>query len=338
MPEPEPTAPSVFVTGGSGFVGSAVVERLIRADRRVTALARSDESALRLEEMGADVVRGDVLDAPDDLARKMSGAGVVFHIAGLNGFCLRDPAPLYRINVLGSRNVVLAAHEAGVRKVVHTSSGAAIGEAKGTIGTEHSPHRGYWLSNYERSKYESERAVFKVARDSGVEAISVNPSSVQGPGRTTGTAKLILAYANGRLRTAVETTMSVVDIADCAEAHLLAEARGEPGQRYLVSGASMRVSDATEIMARVTGIRIRPRMLPPVAAHAGATAAELGGLLRGRRPSVCREMMVTLLHGHRYDGSRAERELGLSYTPIEETMRRTIAWYEDQGLVKRRSK
>lgn len=323
----------VFVTGGSGFVGGAVLRRLLQDGRPVTALARTGESASTLETLGADVVRGDVFAEPGDLALMMSGSDVVYHMAGLNQFCLTDPAPLFRVNVLGSHNVVVAAYKAGVRRLVHTSSAATIGEIRGTVGTERSPHRGYWLSNYERSKYEAESAVLKTALESGLEAVSVNPSSVQGPGRTSGTAKLLLAYANGKLRAAVDTTMSIVDIADCAEAHLLAEARGQPFERYLISGVSIPVSEAIEIMAKVTGIRTKTRMVPSFVARAAATLWEVAGVVGSQRPSLCREMMATLLHGHRYDGGRAERELGLTYSPIEDTMRRAMSWYREQGLV-----
>jgi dihydroflavonol-4-reductase len=321
-----------FVTGGTGFVGGAIVDALVAEGRDVVALARSDEGARALEERGARPARGDILDG-GDVERAARGCEVVYHVAGVNAFCVRDPTPMFRANVDGARRVVEAAARAGARRVVYTSSAAAIGEAKGTVGREDTPHRGWFLSAYERSKFEGERAAFDTARAAGIELVSVNPASVQGPGRTHGTAKLLLDYLNGKLSLVVDSRFSLVDVADCTRGHLLAEERGRPGERYLLSGATLTVREAVELLGQVAGLDARPRALPPPLALAGATAVELVSRVRRRKPPVCREMVRTLLHGHAYDGSRATRELGLVYTPIEESLRRTLSWYVDQGLV-----
>lgn len=324
----------VFVTGGSGFVGRAVVERLVAAGRTVRALSRSAASAELLEDLGVQPVPGDVLDH-DRLVDGMRGCRVVYHIAGVNEFCLRDPSRLTLVNVDGSTTVARAALDAGVRRLVHTSSAATLGERSGTTGAEDSPHRGWFLSHYERSKYEAERAVLALGEATGLEVVCVNPASVQGPGRTGGTARILLAHVNGRLRAVVDAVFSVVDVDDCAAGHLLAEAHGRAGQRYVLSGATLRLSEALDVVGRVTGIEDRPWFLPGPLALAAATAVELTARLRGRSPAVCREMVRTMLHGHRYDGSRAVRELGLTYTPPHETLRRTIAWYVENGYVHR---
>lgn len=324
----------MLLTGGNGFVGRAVLERLLAGGRPVRALARSDESSATLAAAGAEPARGDILDRPS-LERAMAGCEVVYHVAGVNGFCLRDPGELDRGNVEGTRNVVRAAGAAGVRRVVYTSSAATVGEEAGTVGTELSPHRGRFLSRYERSKHEAERVAFATAADAGVELVSVNPASVQGPGRVRGTARILIDALNGRLSMVVDSRLSIVDVDDCAEGHLLAEAGGRPGERYLLSGATLTVAEAVALLGRIAGREERPRRLPPPMAMAMATAVEGVARLRGRRPSVCREMVRTILHGHRYDGSRATRELGLAYTPIDESLRRAARWYVAEGLVTR---
>ena len=328
-------AGAALVTGGTGFLGGAIVERLLADGRAVKALARSDDSARALRALGADSVRGDVLD-PDLLAAAMRGCEVVYHAAGVNGLCFRDPSPLFEVNVRGSRNVVDAAAAAGVRRVVYTSSAATLGEARGTVGTETSPHRGWFLSNYERSKFEAEQTVLTSARETGTELVCVNPASVQGPGRATGSARLLLDYLNGRLKAVVDSTISLVDIADCAEGHLLVEERGEPGERYVLSGATLTVREGVELLDRLTGVDAHVRALPPVLAMAAAAGLETAARLRRTTPSVCRDLVRTVLHGHAYDGSRAARELGLRYTPVEETIRRTLDWFLEEGLVHRR--
>jgi dihydroflavonol-4-reductase len=327
---------AAFVTGGTGFLGGAIVERLLADARSVKALARSDESAQALRTLGAEPVRGDLLDA-EGLTAAMRGCDVVFHAGGVNALCLRDPARMFEVNVRGSRNVVDAAAAAGVRRVVYTSSAAALGEARGTVGSETSPHRGSFLSSYERSKFEAEQAVLAAADETEIEVVCVNPASVQGPGRATGSAKLLLDYLNGRLKAIVDSTISLVDIADCTEGHLLAESRGQAEERYVLCGASVTVREGIGLLNRLTGIDTPVRALPPVAARAAAVAVEATARLRGRNPRVCRDLVRTALHGHSYDGSRATRELGLSYTPLEETIRRTVDWFVEQGLVKARS-
>jgi dihydroflavonol-4-reductase len=324
------------VTGGTGLLGGSIVERLLADGRSVKTLVRSDEAARKLRARGAEPVRGDVLDAAP-LPAAMRGCDVVYHAAGVNALCVRDPRPLFEVNVQGSRNVVEAAAAAGVRRVVYTSSAAVLGEARGKVGTETSPHRGWFLSSYERSKYEAERAVLAAARETELEVVCVNPASVQGPGRATGSTKLLLDYLNGRLRAIIDSTLSLVDIADCTDGHLLAEVRGEAGERYVLSGATLTVREAVELLNRLTGIERSPRAMPPAVAKAAALAVETAARLRRTRPRVCRDLVRTALHGHVYDGSKATRELGLSYTPLEETVRRTLEWFEEQGLVKARS-
>ncbi len=323
----------VLVTGGSGFVGGAIVAGLLAEGREVRALARSDRAASALEAAGADTVRGDLDDAAS-LEDAMLGCDLVFHAGGVNAMCLRDPGPMMRTNVEGSANVVRAAARAGVARVVHTSSAAAIGEAAGTVGREDSHHRGWFLSNYEESKYLAEREVFALGRELGVEVVSVNPSSVQGPGRTGGSARLLLDLMNGRLPI-VDTFLSIVDVDDCTRGHLLAAGRGRAGERYQLSGVSLHTRHAVGLLRAETGRPHRVRRVPRAAATVAGVLGGAGGRVTRRDPPICRELVRTLLHGHRYDGSRAVRELGLAYTPIRDTIARTVAWYEAQGLLER---
>jgi dihydroflavonol-4-reductase len=323
----------VFVTGGSGVIGAALVERLVARGDEVVALARSDEAAVKLAKRGTQVVRGDTLDV-DALARGMDGADLAFHVAGVNKLCVADPEPMRRVNVDGAVAAVRAAAQVGLPRLVHTSSAATLGEAPGTVGREDTPHRGWYLSTYERTKTEGERAVLAAAKETGQEVVLVNPSSVQGPGRAGGTGRFLLAFLDGRMRVFVQTNVSLVDIADCVEGHLLAAERGQPGERYLLNGMTLTITEALALAAEVAGVERRPRLLPRPVATVAAGAVEGGFRLARRSPPVCREMVRTLLHGHRYDGSRAERELGLRYTDPRETVRRTVDWARSAGLLK----
>jgi dihydroflavonol-4-reductase len=323
-----------FVTGGSGVVGRALVERLGERGDEVVALARSDDAQTTLERRGARVVRGDLFDG-EALVRGMDGCETVFHVAGVNSLCMEDPTPMLRANVDGPPAVVRAAARAGVRRVVHTSSAATIGEPEGSLGREDTPHRGWYLSVYERSKTDGERAVLEAARAEGVEVVCVNPSSVQGPGRAGGTARLLLAFLDGRLKLFVDTNVCIVDIRDCANGHILAAERGVPGERYILNGVNLSVADALQLGADVAGVERRPRLVPRALAKGAAAVVEGAFRLVRRRPPVCGEMVRTLIHGHRYDGSRAERELGLRYTDPRDTVRRTVEWAREAGLLRR---
>lgn len=325
-----------FVTGGSGFIGGALVSRLVERGDEVVALARSPETEAALARRGAQAVRGDVLDR-DALAAGMAGCDHAFHVAGVNTHCPSDPSELLRVNVGGAEAAVRAAAAAGVGRLVLTSSAASLGEAPGTVGNEDTPHRGTYLSVYERSKREGEDAAFAAGRALGVEVVAVNPSSVQGPGRSSGNGKIVIDYLNGRLKAFVDTYISVVDIDDCVEGHVLAAERGRPGARYVLNGATITSDEALALLIELSEVREDVRMLPPALVRAAAAVAEAAYRAGRRTPSMCRARVRTILHGHRYDGSRASRELGLAYTPVAETFRRTIEWAQASGLVRPRS-
>jgi dihydroflavonol-4-reductase len=324
----------VFVTGASGFIGGALTTRLLERGDDVVGLARSDAAAEKVAARGAEVARGDLLDE-ESIVAGMAGCDAAYHVAGVNSHCPRDPDMLLRVNVDGAEAAVRAAARAGIGRMVYTSSAASLGEPEGMVATEDCAHRGSYLSVYDRSKHEGEQAVFAAAAETGVEVVAVNPSSVQGPPRTGGNGGIIIAYLNGKLPAFVDTYVSVVDIQDCVEGHLLAADRGQSGRRYVLNGATIHSLEALAIVSELSGVRDRVRIVPAPVARAAVAVAEAAYRLRGKTPSVCRARVRTILHGHRYDGSRATRELGLEYTPVAETFARTIEWAVAEGLVTR---
>jgi dihydroflavonol-4-reductase len=322
----------VFVSGGTGLIGGALITALLERGDQVVALARSDAAASTLSARGVEVRRGELQDE-QALAAAMDGCEIAFNVAGLNKFCVTDAAPMMEANIDGAVAAVRAAKQAGVPRLVHTSSAATLGEAPGVVANEWTPSRGWYLSKYEESKTLGERAAMDAAAAIGQDVVYVNPSSVQGPGRAGGTGRFLIAFLDGRLKVFVDTYVSLVDIQDCVAGHLLAGQRGEPGERYLLNGIRLPVVDLLELAADVAGVTRAPRLAPRPLATIGGAAAELVFRVRGKHPPVCREMVRTLLHGHRYDGSRAERELGLVYTPARETLRRTVEWARAEGLL-----
>lgn len=317
----------VAVTGGSGVVGRAVVRRLVADGHQVKALVRSDDSATTVDGLGASPVHGDVLDG-SSLTGAVRGAHWVFHIAGVNEMCSKNPTLMDRVNIEGTRNVVEVCRAAGVDRLIHTSSAATIGEEQGTVGSESTRHRGTYNSRYERSKHLAEQVLFQEA--GALDVVAVNPSSVQGPGRGTGTGKMILDVVDGRMSVLVDTSFSIVDIDDCARGHLLAAENGVAGERYILSGSTVGMREAVDLLEKVSGRELGVRYVPGWLVQAGSGFVEFGARLTGTTPPICREMARVMLAGARYDGSRATGDLGLSYTPIEDTLRALITWFEEE--------
>jgi dihydroflavonol-4-reductase len=323
----------VFLTGASGLIGGALLERLRQRGDQVVALARSDQAARTLAARGVEVVRGQAWEE-DALAAGMAGCELGFHVAGVNSLCPRDTRLMCRTNIDGALAAVRAAHRARMPRLLLTSSAATIGEAPGTLANEWSAHRGWYLSEYERSKTEGERVALAEARRLGQDLVCVNPSSVQGPGRVGGTGRFLLAALDGRLRAVVRTSFSMVDIEDCVHGHLAAAERGAAGERYLLSGICVSSEELVALIEQASGRRCRPLVVGRSVALLAAGALEAVFKLSGRRAPLCREMVRTMLHGHRYDGSRAERELGISYTSAQEMIRRTLVWAREEGLLR----
>lgn len=316
---------TVAITGATGVVGGAVLRHLLKQGYKVRALVRSDH-ALPSE---VDQVRGDVLD-PGSLREVCDGVETVFHVAGINQLCSRKPRLMEQVNVEGTRNAADAAHWAGAL-MVHTSSAAVLGESEGMIGDESTVPQGELLSRYASSKWRAEQVVMGLTGRQPL--VIVNPSSVQGAGRATGTGRLLIGLMRGKLQTIVDTRVSIVDIDDCAAGHLLAAERGKPGERYILNSFSMTIQEAVSVIESVVGHPLPVRYLPaPLVQIAGGIVGGASRLL-GRTAPFCGESVRAILHGHLYDGSKASKELGLVYTPADVTIRRLKGWAQQEGLL-----
>ena len=328
MPRPS----EVFVTGGSGLVGGHLVGRLVASGWSVDVLVRSREAAEKVTALGAVAVDGDLFDSAG-LATAMRGAATVFHVAGVNDTCPSDAGWMDRVNIEGTRTVVAAAGAAGVGRVVYTSSAAVIGEPAGVVGVEDTPHSGTFLSPYARSKFLAEAAAFDAADRHGVDLVAVNPSSVQGPGRATGSAEILIRILNAGRPILVDTRLSIVDIEDCTTGHIAAAASGEPGTRYLLSARAVTVGDAVSVASDMLGQVIRPRWAP--AGIVRTVGVPLAWAAHKARPDAgfCPALVRTLLHGHRFDATRATSDLGVTFRPATETFARTVEWLRAEGYV-----
>lgn len=324
--------PDTAITGASGLVGGDLLKGLVRRGDTVRAIVRSDQAARTVAALGGTPIVADLFDH-DAMRDALWGANVMYHVAGINDICPRNSSAMDTVNIEGTRSVISAAADAGVGRIVYTSSAATIGENQGIVANEEIVNNQEFLSPYARSKYLAEQAAFEGASVAGVDLVSVNPSSVQGPGRSTGSARILLYAIGSRRPFLTDTHLSIVDIADCTDGHIAAAERGRAGERYLLSGATLSVREAVDLAASLSGRSIEPRWLSEGTVR--SIGKPVSWLVNMVKPGagVCPALVDTLLHGHRFDGSRAERELGITYTEVSDTFERTIAWFRSEGLI-----
>lgn len=318
-----------LVTGGTGFVGAHVVRAALRHGRQVRCLVRATSRADNLEGLDVERVVGDLADPPS-LQRAFGGVAEAYHCAADYRLGARDPEALYRTNVEGTRNLLRAAGEAGVGRVVYTSSVATLGRAaNGTPADESTPVRlRDMIGHYKRSKFLAERVADEAVAE-GVPVVIVNPSSPIGELdiRPTPTGRIIVDFLQRRLPAYVDTGLNLVDVRDVAEGHLLAAERGQIGARYILGGRNMTLREILAELAELTGLpapRLRlPHWVPAAAARLEAARVRLGG----GEPRVTPEAVRMSRHTMYFDASRAVRELGMPQGSVRDALRRAVEWF-----------
>jgi dihydroflavonol-4-reductase len=325
---------TALVTGATGFVGSAVVRALRRRGEPVRALVRQSSGLRLLEGLAVDLATGD-LTAPATLRAALKGCRTLFHVAADYRLWVPEPEAMYRTNVDGTRALLAAAGEAGVARIVYTSSVATLGSRPDRLpADEITPSTlGGMIGHYKRSKFLAEQGVRELA-DAGLPVVIVNPSAPIGPGdaRPTPTGRIVLEAARGRIPAYVDTGLNVVHVDDVAEGHLLALEHGRIGERYILGGDNLSLG---ELLAGIAGLvgRPPPRLrLPANAVLPVAFVAEALARLRiGAEPLVTRDGVRMARKPMYYTSAKAERELGYRSRPATEALRDAIAWYQRHG-------
>ncbi len=322
-----------LVTGASGFIGYHVARRLTREGVQVRALVRGGRTPRYLEDLGVEVVQGDLLD-PESLGRAVQGCGWVFHVAGLYSLWERDSRVFYDVNVVGTRHVLAACQEVGVERLVYTSTVAALGRRSDGLPADESIRFNLWdeADHYMRSKYLAEEEVLAAARE-GVPVVVVCPSSPVGSHdfRPTPTGRPILDIMRRRMPVYVDGVMNVVDVEDVAEGHLLAVIRGRVGEKYILGHQNMALGEFFRLVAEVAGTPAPPIRLPYPVALAASRGMVGAAHLLGIRPLATPRLVRRLHLGLGVDPSKAVRELGLPQTPVREAVRKAVAWFRAAG-------
>ena len=316
-----------LVTGATGFVGSALVRRLVEAGEPVRILRRRSSRLDLLGDAASAVEHavGDVTDI-ESLVQAMDGVETVFHVAAVVAFGRRARARLRAVNVEGTAHVVNAALDAGVGRLVHTSSIAALGRpasaasASATVLDESAA----WTPSpfntaYARSKRDAEREVLRGVAE-GLDAVIVNPAVVWGPGRSgEGTTAVAERLAAGHIPLAPPGATSVVDVQDVVSGLVAARDRGQSGERYLLSAQTLEWTEILDTLADALGVEPPSRTAPGWLLALGGALGEAAAALTRTEPALTWETARAARARVGYYGSRAERELGVAYRPFRDT-------------------
>lgn len=341
-PDKTQRAPLAFVTGATGLLGNNLVRELLADGWRVRALVRSlDKARRQFAGLDVEIVRGDMLDVAG-FAASLVGVDALFHTAAhfrdsYKGG--RHGAALTAANVEGTRHLLEHAHRAGVRRFVHASSVAVVHGARGAVIDETMLRDERDADDYYRSKILSDRVVLAfLEAHPDFRAVLVLPGWMHGPGDLgpTSAAQTVIDVALARLPGVPPGSFSVVDARDVARAMILADAKGRRGERYLVAGRHMTMADLLPLIAREVGVRAPRRRIPSWLMHLLAVGNEIAARLTGR-PVLLSWALVRAIANEddrsRYDPTKSERELGLRFRPLEETLRDEVASLRAEGQI-----
>jgi dihydroflavonol-4-reductase len=323
-----------FVTGGTGFVGGALVRKLLAAGHQVRALVRKDSNTRQLDGLDLECIRGDLNDTAALLAG-MAGCEWVFHVAALYAYWGYSWEQFYQTNVEGTRRVMEAARQSGTQRIVYTSSIATLGlPPDGTPGDEQTPVTlKDMVGNYKRSKFLAEQVAREYARQ-GVPVVIVNPAAPVGVGdhKPTQTGKMILDFLNGRMPAYVDTGLTIVDVADVADGHLLAAERGKVGERYILGGENLSLKQVLDLLAELSGKpRTRYRIPRTVALAWAYCDVGLARLNPRHIPMATPEAVRVSRKREFFSSAKAMRELGYQPAPARVGLEKAVAWYQAHG-------
>jgi dihydroflavonol-4-reductase len=328
----------VLVTGASGFVGSAVAAKLVERGFSVRALVRATSPRTHLAGLDLDYVQGDLRDA-ETIRPAMAGVRYLFHVAADYRLWARDRNEIVVNNVTGTRVMMEEALRAGVERIVYTSSVATLAvQRDGTSVDETVPLEELKaIGAYKRSKVAAERLVERMIAQQGLPAVIVNPSTPIGPRdvKPTPTGRIIVEAARGRMPAFVDTGLNLVHVDDVAQGHLAALDRGKIGERYILGGQNVQLSEMLTVIANLIGRRPPRVRLPRSAIVPLALAAETVARFTGREPFVTMDALRMSRYRMFFTAAKAERDLGFTARPFTDALTDAIRWFRDAGHLKR---
>jgi dihydroflavonol-4-reductase len=332
------TTLTAFVTGATGFLGSHVARALADGGANLRLLVRASSDTRNVEQFKqADRVTGDLRD-PGSLKQAMSGCDVVFHVAAdyrLWTPTKADVDQMYRSNVEGTRAIIAAAQEVGVKRVVCTSSVATMGfKTDGSLVDETAPVKlGDMVSHYKKSKFMAEQVALDAGRK-GANVVVVNPTTPIGEQdvKPTPTGRIVVDFLKRKFPAYVDTGLNLVDVQECARGHLLAMEKARPGERYILGGENLMLKQILDKLSAITGLPSPKVKLPyAVAFGFGVFDTLVTGHLLKKQP---RASIDEVRMGRKImfvSSAKSERELGWRVLPVDDALRRAVQWFEANG-------
>ncbi|MDX2228845.1 MAG: NAD-dependent epimerase/dehydratase family protein [Leptolyngbyaceae cyanobacterium bins.349] len=318
---------TAFVTGGTGFVGANLVRLLLEQGCQVRALVRPHSVLDNLQGLDVELIAGSLSDR--DLADKMRGCDVVFHVAAHYSLLQADKDKLYEFNVVGTRNILAAARQAGVKRTVYTSSVAAIGVKENGIANEtyQSPVEKL-IGYYKQSKYWAEQEAVKAVQ-AGQDVVIVNPSTPIGPWdiKPTPTGDIILRFLRRQMPFYLHTGLNLIHVQDVAWGHWLAYQKGKTGDRYILGHQNMPLPDMLHQLSKITGLPAPRRSIPAWIPLSIAWVDETLLAPLGKPPSVPIDGVRMAGQYMYYSSAKAVQDLNLPQTPIVTALQDAVEWF-----------
>jgi dihydroflavonol-4-reductase len=323
-----------FITGATGFVGSHVARILAEQGADLRLLVRSSSDLRNIQDLNAERMTGDLRD-PASLKKAMAGCEVVFHVAADYRLWVRDPDEMYRSNVEGTRAILEAARETGVRRVIYTSSVATMGfTSNGHLADETSPvSLANMIGPYKRSKFMAEQVAIEAGR-SGMDVVVVNPTTPVGERdiKPTPTGRIVVDFLKRKFPAYVDTGLNLVDVTECARGHVAALEKGRSGERYILGGENLTLKQILDKLAAITGLPSPRIRVPYVMALATGVVDEfVTGHIRKREPRATIDAVRMGRKKMFVSSGKAERELGWKTVPVDDALGRAVEWFQANG-------
>jgi dihydroflavonol-4-reductase len=326
---------TALLTGATGFLGSALARELLKDGRPLKLLIRKDTDTRNIDDLDCELVYGDLRD-PESLKSALTGCKTLYHTAAYYSLWSRNKKMIYDINVQGTRNILQSALDANIEKVVYTSTVGCIGLSEdGSPANEDRPLNPATLCNdYKISKYQAEKVALELF-GKGLPVVIVNPSTPVGPRdiKPTPTGKIILDFMNRNMPAYIDTGLNLIDVADCARGHILAEKKGQLGHRYILGNKNMSLKEIFMALEVLTGLNA-PRFKMPywVAYSAGLACEWISDAITHQPPAVPLAGVKMAKYFMYFDSSKAIRELGLPQNLIEPALGQAVHWFTENSI------
>lgn len=323
----------IFITGATGFIGTHLVKRLARTDHRLYCLVRKSSQVGAIEQPGVTLITGDVTDK-DSLLESMKGCDWVINLANIYSFWEPDNRVFKAVNVDGNRNVMECALETGISKVMHVSTGGIYGKPGDDPVTEESPVGPVRFCEYFQTKYEGDLIAWELYEKKGLPLVVIYPCAVLGPGDPKATGQYIKDLINRRLPATIfhDSVLTWVHVRDVAEAIVkAAEKEDNIGEKYIAGKHQLSLKELNEMVSEISGVPLPKLRLPDsiVTINAGLLTWLADIIKKPPIWGMSRDRIRVMKEGFRFDGSKVERELGITYTPVRIALEDAIASYRE---------